>query len=491
MFVIVVSFISLCSMAIAVEYTPAGNINLRGTYDVRNASNLCIGSDCRNTWPAGNVSWNQSLADSTYASISAHSNAAGWANTTSQTISLLRVNISEAGSGDAIEMSTDSELPRILFQSGAANKFGIVLDEATSKFYISAGTSGVTSNAKITINSTGNVGIGTFDPKLKLDVNGSMNVSGNLSISSTTAGAGLFMSGASPGILFGSAQPTGTSAAIGYVTGAGHFIAGSTVGSIILRPDNGRNIILGNTSTILFLINGTTGNIGIGQAIPSQALDVNGDIRIHGIVIGNASALNSSVDQALVFKAQAGGIDWELGQHNTPGRLDIITSSSVNRVVAIRNGGVGGTSLGINKLSPLGIIDINSTDLATIPPLRISGYANTSKGAIHIRPNSGQPQYLTFSEDTVQDKFIIGTGVGATSYFEISNGTVTSKNPFLVIKQATGEVSIGTTEFSQKLSVNGSINITNNVHQGLNIQYWNGTCLINNNTVSGNVVAYC
>jgi hypothetical protein len=43
----------LVPLVVASDFSPASNINMRGRYNVTNASYLCLGDDCRAAWPSG------------------------------------------------------------------------------------------------------------------------------------------------------------------------------------------------------------------------------------------------------------------------------------------------------------------------------------------------------------------------------------------------------------------------------------------------------
>lgn len=83
---------------LAVDLVPQGNVNLKGRYNLTNASYVCLSDDCRSSWPSsgGNDSWNESYANTLYASISTIPDNTSWnqshANTLYASISIVPDN---------------------------------------------------------------------------------------------------------------------------------------------------------------------------------------------------------------------------------------------------------------------------------------------------------------------------------------------------------------------------------------------------------------
>lgn len=112
--------------------------------------------------------------------------------------------------------------------------------------------------AKVTIRSSGNVGIGTTSPTEKLEVAGNIKLSGNIVTSTGT----LSLPNGSATVL--------TNSGIQTITGEIIVLGTTTLGA--------------STPTQQIKIDGTTGNLGIGTAAPSAKLDVNGTVQIAGDV---------------------------------------------------------------------------------------------------------------------------------------------------------------------------------------------------------------
>ena len=129
--------------------------------------------------------------------------------------------------------------------------------------------------------ASGNVGINNASPTTELEVIGTMKAVGDLVVDNNDhIGTGIRLLGNEPGLLLGTNR-----AALGYVTdhGWGEDVA---VGDIVLRADQDRNVFLsgGHQSTQL-MVEGSTGNIGIGRDELRAKLDVEGKIMAKGLEI--------------------------------------------------------------------------------------------------------------------------------------------------------------------------------------------------------------
>jgi hypothetical protein len=111
------------------------------------------------------------------------------------------IDINNTGGGD----------PKINLQVGGATTFSIGIDNSDSD-KLKIGTSAVETNTRVTIDATGNVGVGTTTPGAKLDVDGSaiFNESGaavNFRIESDANANMFFVDGTNNGIGIGTATP--------------------------------------------------------------------------------------------------------------------------------------------------------------------------------------------------------------------------------------------------------------------------------------------
>lgn len=157
---------------------------------------------------------------------------------------------------------------------------------------------------RLTIDTNGNVGIGTVNPTRKLEVNGSAIVQGPLSVNGTTIVGGIFN-------VVGNASVDGTLLAAG-VTSVGRLryasdytanpartfdvVAGAAIdlignSDIYMNSRGGRKHVLLNADA-------GAGNVGIGTVDPTEKLHVNGNIRAKVIIIEGGADLAESYDVA-------------------------------------------------------------------------------------------------------------------------------------------------------------------------------------------------
>lgn len=166
-------------------------------------------------------------------------------------------------------------------------------------FYTSSGTGGV----KMVINDSGNVGIGTVNPKSMLEV------AGSLMIGIPPNGGKRFVH-FDKGDLSGSTQvglSSGDSmhhAVIAYF-GPQSAIRPNTL-AISQRYDDDISFVTSNGQDRVY-INGTNGNVGIGTITPEAKLDVNGNVKLSG---GITMKDNNGNNVCLTIQANVGGGGW-------------------------------------------------------------------------------------------------------------------------------------------------------------------------------------
>jgi len=220
-------------------------------------------------------------------------------------------------------------------------------------------------NASIIINTAGNVGIGSSNPAVALDVVGSTNISGNLTVLGI-ANLGSIGNIAASSITAGTVAISSSAPSINTTTGAltvaggagigGNINAGGTVHSLAGNVTIGSNLSVNGTGISWF-----NGSVGIGTSLPSYLLQV-GSQTNRGIVSVVGTAV-SSAQIRLDDTAAAGGKVYSLFSGSSAnGNFDIYDSStSTYRLTITANGNlqIGTTAQTVNPTAVEVINNIN------------------------------------------------------------------------------------------------------------------------------------
>jgi hypothetical protein len=292
----------------------------------------------------------------------------------------------------------------------------------------------VSNSEKVRINANGNVGIGTTSPTQKLDVNGSVNVSGTVYASNISSNSPLQL------------QTAGTTR---------------------------------------IYINDTNGNVGIGTTGPGTTLDVNGRIHAgpqgssYGIIFGGLNGYDGTtmtyVDPAgtsyLYTNGQRDTAYW-IWQYKGTDKVTLDKSGNIGAAGVLTMQGTGNSSfagnVGIGTTNPVFKLDLDGKTNA----LTTVGFMNRNAGAsagIRVLAQT------TGSGDSLMQfggsgwEWAIGRDNSNNDNFEIATGN--SIDPTLgtnsvVSITTTGNVGINTTSPTQKLTVAGDANVTGNLYLG-------------------------
>ena len=303
---------------------------------------------------------------------------------------------------------TDTSASTFITDLALSNDDFYIINRAASgqlKFRVNASTEAMT------IDSNGNVGIGTTSPARLLSVNGIQGWSASgtekAAINPTSTGTDFTLVGDNGNIRFDS-RPSGNS----YVG---------------------------------------TGNFGIGTTSPVSVLEV----------YGGSSGVND-VDRYVRFKASNGEkrFDFYMGGTGNASSLGMYTSDGTTKNVQISSGGtsyLNGGNVGIGTTSPSeklevdGIIKVVHTD---------NSYANYRGQGVFFNRTENYVAPLADNTSTLN----IGYNGAKWGNVEINGAFIkfeNGPNEFMRISSS-GNVGIGTTSPTQKLQVNGRIRIPYN-----------------------------
>jgi hypothetical protein len=362
----------------------------------------------------------------------------------------------------------------ILTKSGSANNiFRVTMDGTNDRgeMFLNNGASPIfairpSSNVSY-LNTGNNFGIGTTTPSSKLHVKGTGATSATTTFRTENSNALASMVVLDDGnVGIGIDTPTtrldirgGTRIGNGTITlGLGESSGDSVfVGSVTNYPLK----FVVNTNEYMRIL--TNGNVGIGTATPTTALEVNGRVLVGGGLNGNALSVATSI----------GTYTLNLYSLNTPssflintgggGYFDVNTTGGNIRITPTGNVGIG-TTVPTAKLQVKGSGTTNATTAFRVENANASGSmvvldngfvgigSNTPQSKLYvaggeIRVDAGQAITL----DTSNGMYLVGASNQLRFY---NNGL-----PRMVIENSNGNIGINTITPTTKLHVSGSARI--------------------------------
>ena len=268
--------------------TPASNVGIGTTSPtqklqvagyVRGDTGLCIGSDCRTSWP------NSSLWTDAGSYIYAN-------NSTSTVITDTgNVGIGTTSPGAKLHVTGGSILNNDNLNVNGDNFIVDTVNKSTSLYAYGVRRSGVTVSG-LTIGGggyfSGNVGIGTTSPAYPLDVAGTINATGELrgiTKLSFDRGTNYTIYTNSNGLIFDGGDGTADFLVYDGASYTGQLKMGYNNSAIISTYDTNESLtIRANGSGNIVLMDTGTGNVGVGTTSPTEKLTIDdGNIALENI----------------------------------------------------------------------------------------------------------------------------------------------------------------------------------------------------------------
>jgi hypothetical protein len=246
-------------------------------------------------------------------------------------------------------------------RANVSNGGGFMLTGASASGLVRAGATGLAlrtnTTDRLTVDNSGNVGIGTTSPQYKLDVNGEIRIpNSNYIYINNTAGTAIQAIG----------MDSGDNLVINTATGGDLYLKSG--GSTVFRAINNGDINIGGLSAtaspLVKILN--NGNVGIGTTSPGYKLEVVGAVSA-STYYGDGSNLTNIGSGSI----SAAGSDGQLQYNNSGlfgGASRLYYNDSTNRV------GIGTSSPGY---------DLDVSGSARVQDRLRVGVVNTGNGVIH------------------------------------------------------------------------------------------------------------
>ncbi len=362
---------------------------------------------------------------------------------------------------------------------GTTNKT-IIWDNATDSWTFNQDIDLLTNN----LVTTGSIGIGIIIPSVPLDVVGDINtstdynISGTQVLSATTLGSSVVNSSLTNLGTLSNLTMSGTSTLQFNQGGRIRFTGGS--GNNFIEGNVGNSGRLGffteNIERLTIILGG---NIGIGKILPTQKLDVVGNIAVTGTVDG--IDINTDVTANTTHRNSDGSDHTFINQNVTT------TGTPIFNQVNIDNLQLDGNTLSATNLNGDIILDPNGTgkvligstsgfgnlyiqeDTAGTPANLVvfhtdgtNGDSNSSLQLVTVDSTGGDP-FVIFSIANVGD-WSAGIDNSDGDKFKIATISVlgnVSNDRFTITR--TGDIGIGITTPGAKLDVAGQVKITGGV----------------------------
>jgi hypothetical protein len=333
-----------------------------------------------------------------------------------------------------------------------------------------------TGTERIRILSNGNVGIATPTPGFTLDVSGTANISGNLSVGTiSTSGGGFSV----PGNLTGAIIRTSSNGTAGVP--AYTFLNDLSSGMFLPFPNTLAWATAGNERMRL----SATGRLGIGNQDPLTTLDVNGTARITSTLSAGATtvtSLNAGSGAITTTGAlSAGSLDAGSGAISTTGALSA-GSAAITNTLSAGATTVASLAAGSGAISTTGTLSAGATTVASLNSGgNISNAGSLTSGAANVSSLDAGAGNITTTGNVFVNR-VVSSGYGSAAEpvigFEEMNikdgifrpgaaslGFSTAGNERMRLSSA-GRLGIGNQDPLHTLDVTGSARITSTLSAG-------------------------
>lgn len=315
-------------------------------------------------------------------------------------------------------------------EKDTAGDFTVALDDSASSFQVEPGGSGFPA---FVVASTSNVGIGTANPTVALDVNGDIHGTGEISADNLVASN--FVS--STEVIASDQLMVGSSSF--YKSGSIEKNSPGDFNFLHNDPTSGFNFYPGNNASPALTV-ASTSFIGIGVSNPTVALDVNGDMHLAGQI--TVDDFVSSNDASVLNQLTVGGGAY-VGTSTYDGQLGGFANDGKSLFVASQIGSLGAVYTNDS------LVVQNSTFYS------VDGIEKGTPGDFNLIQDDGGSSFnfftggLPFPTFTVASSGFVGIGVTAPTVALDVNGDIHETGSFQAASDVTalGNMFVGTSTY--------------------------------------------